>query len=76
MGWKRKALLRIFYPARLSFRFKRNKKIYKQEKAKVIQHHQSSFTTKGKGISLGGEEKATIRNEDYEMGMLIVKATI
>lgn len=32
-----------------------NQKLYRQVKAKRIQHHQTSFTTIAKGTSLGGK---------------------
>ena len=35
----------------------RNQKLYRQAKAKRIQHHQTSFTTNAKGTSLGGKHK-------------------
>ena len=41
----------------------RNQKLCRQAKAKRIQHHQTSFTTNAKGISLGGKEKETTRNK-------------
>ena len=47
-----KALIKIW---------QRNKNLYRQVKAKRIQDHQASFTTKAKGTSLGGKEKATTR---------------
>ena len=36
---------------------RRNQKLYRQAKAKRIQHHQTSFTTNAKGTSLGGKHK-------------------
>ena len=73
---KRKNLQpRILYPARLSFRFKGEvksftdkQKLYRQAKAKRIQHHQNSFTTNAKGTSLGGKEKDTTRNKKITNG--------
>ena len=35
----------------------RNQKLYRQAKAKRIQHHQTSFTANAKGTSLGGKHK-------------------
>ena len=50
--------LRLLYPARISFRFSEEiKNLYRQAKAKRIQHHQTSFTTNAKGTSLGRKHK-------------------
>ena len=46
---------RILYPATFLFRLEEKSKLYKQAKAKKIQHHQTSFTTNAKGTSLGGK---------------------
>ena len=46
----------------------RNQKLYRQAKAKRIQHHQTSSTTNPKGTSLGGKEKATTRNKKIMSG--------
>ena len=35
----------------------RNQNLYRQTKAKRIQHHQTSFTTNAKGTSLGVKQK-------------------
>ena len=51
-----------------SFQIWRNQKLYRQAKAKRIQHHQTSFTTNAKGTSLGGKEKATTRNKKIMNG--------
>ena len=40
----------------------RNQKLYRQAKAKRIQHHQTSFTINANGTSLGGKEMAITRN--------------
>ena len=48
---------RLLYPARISFRFDREIKTYRQAKAKKIQHHQTSSTTNAKGTSLSGKHK-------------------
>ena len=49
---------RLFYPARISFRFSEEiKNLYRQTKAKRIQHHQTSFTTNAKGTALSGKHK-------------------
>ena len=37
--------------------------LYRQAKAKRIQHHQTSFIINAKGASLGRKEKATNRNK-------------
>ena len=48
---------RILYPAIIvSFRW-RNQKLSRQAKVKRIQHHETSFTTNAKGISLGRKHK-------------------
>ena len=45
---------RILYPARLSLRFDGEIKSFTdKQKFKRIQHHQTSFTIKAKGTSLG-----------------------
>ena len=57
---------RLLYSARISLRFDgRNQKLYRQAKAKRIQHHQSSSTTNAKGTSLSGkhEKKRTYKNK-------------
>ena len=41
----------------------RNQKLYIQAKAKRIQHHESSFTTNAKGISLSRKENVITRNK-------------
>ena len=41
----------------------RNQKLYRQTKAKGIQHHKTSVMTNAKGTSLSGKEKATARNK-------------
>ena len=43
---------RLLYPARISFKMKRNQKLYRQAKAERIQHHQTSSSTNAKGSSL------------------------
>ena len=48
---------RLLYLARISFRFDRNQKLYREAKAKRIQHHQTSSTTNAKGTSLSGKHK-------------------
>ena len=54
---------RILYPGRLSFRFDGEIRLYRQVKAKRIQHHQTSFTTNVKGTSLSKKEKTTTRKK-------------
>jgi len=46
---------RILYPARLSFRFIREIKIFTGRKAKRIEQYQTIFTTIAKVTSLGGK---------------------
>ena len=53
---KGKNLPRILYPARLAFRFDGEIKSF-PDKQKLIQHHQTSFTTNAKGTSLGRKHK-------------------
>ena len=48
---------RLLYPARISFRFERNQKLYRQAKAKRIQDDQTRTTTNAKGTSLSGKHK-------------------
>ena len=48
---------RLLYPARISFKLDRNQKLYRQARAKRIQHHQNSFTSNAKGTSLGGKQR-------------------
>ena len=49
---------RLLYPARISFKFDREIKIFTEKaKAKRIQHHQTSFTTNAKGTSTGRKHK-------------------
>ena len=52
---------RILYPVRLSYRFDREIKSFRQAKAKRIQQHQISFTTNAKGISLRGKETSNLK---------------
>ena len=47
---------RIFYPARLSFRFDREIKSLPDKQMLRVQHHRTSFTTNAKGTSLGRQE--------------------
>ena len=49
-------LKRIHSKALIQIRW-RNQKLYRQAKAKRIQHHQTSFTTITKGNSLGNKHK-------------------
>ena len=42
---------RTLYPARFSFRFNGEIKSFTQVKAKIIQHHKTSFGTNSKGTS-------------------------
>ena len=43
--------------------WQRNQKLYRQAKAKRIQHHQTTFATNAKGTSLARKEKATTTNK-------------
>ena len=43
---------RLLYPARISFKYDGNQKLYRQPKSERIQHHQTSSPTKAKGSSL------------------------
>lgn len=64
MKGKKTLLPRILHPAKLSFRFDQEiKSSIDMQKAKRIQHHQTSFTTNARGTSLGEKEKATTRNK-------------
>ena len=62
---KRKNLQpRLFYPVRILFRLEREiknftdkQKLYRQAKAKRIQHHETSTTKHAKGTSLTGKHK-------------------
>ena len=46
----------------------RNQKLYRRAKAKIIQHHKTSFTTNTKGTSLGRKEKGTPGNKKIMNG--------
>ena len=55
---------RLLYPARISFRFGKEIKSFTarfllalQAKAKIIQHHQTNFTTNVKETSVGRKHK-------------------
>ena len=48
---------RLFYTAKISFRFERNQKFYRQAKVKQIQHHKTSLTTNAKRTSLDRKQK-------------------
>ena len=43
-------------------------KALQTSKAKRIQHHQTSFATNANGTSLGGKQKATMRNNKIMNG--------
>ena len=43
-------------------------KLYRQAKAKRVQHYQTSFTTKVKDNSLGKKEKVITRNKKFTKG--------
>ena len=56
---------RIFCLSRLSFRFDGEiKKLSRQAKIKGTQHHQTSFITNAKEISLGGKHKRRKRSTE------------
>ena len=73
--WKGKNLhLRLFYAARLSFKFERNQKLYRQEKAKRIQHHHASFTRIAKSKKPRRREwKRKRRKETYKNKLKAIK---
>ena len=48
---------RLFYPARISFRFNGEIKSFSDKQKLRIQHHQTSFTTNDKETSLGGNSR-------------------
>ena len=48
---------RLLYPVNYILIQQRNQKLYRQAKAKRIQHHQTTFTTNAKGTYLGGKHK-------------------
>ena len=55
---KRKPLQpRLLYPVNYIPIQQRNQKLYRQAKAKRMQHHQTTFTTNAKGTYLGGKHK-------------------
>ena len=43
---------RLLYPARVSFQYEGDQKLYRQAKAERIQHHQTSSPARAKGSSL------------------------
>ena len=54
---------KILYPARLSFRFGREtKSLTDMQKAKSIQHYQTSFVTNAKGTALSRKLNTATRN--------------
>ena len=71
---------RLLYLARISFRldgeiktFTNNQKLYKQAKAKRIQHHQKSSTTNAKGTSVSGKHK---RRKDLQKKPKTIKKMV
>ena len=48
--------------------YRRNQKLYTQEKAKRIQHHQTIFTTYAKWTTLGGKKGHNIETRKLQMG--------
>ena len=59
---------RIFYPARLSFRFSEETKALQTRKAKQIQYYWNSFAANTKGTSLKRKEKVITRNNKITNG--------
>ena len=51
---------RLLYPARISFKYERNQKLYRQPKAERIQHHQTSSSTNAKGSSLDRKHRKVV----------------
>ena len=51
---------RLLYPARISFRYEREFKLYRQAKAERIQHHQTSSSTNAKGSSLDRKHRKVV----------------
>ena len=43
---------RLLHPERISFKYEGDEKLYRQAKAEIIQHHQTSSPTNAKGSSL------------------------
>ena len=53
--------------------WRRNQKVYRQAKAKRIQHHQTSSTRNAKGTSLGGKHE---RRKNYENKLKTIKKMV
>ena len=51
---------RLLYPARISFKYEGNQKLYRQPKAERIQHHQTSSPTTAKGSSLDRKHRKVL----------------
>ena len=51
---------RLLYPARISFKYERNQKLYRQPKAERIQHHQTSSSANAKGSSLDRKHRKVV----------------
>ena len=51
---------RLLYPARVSFQYEGDQKLYRQAKAERIQHHQTSSSRNAKGSSLDRKHKKGI----------------
>ena len=49
----------------------RNQKLYRQAKAKRIQHNQTSFTTNAKGTSLGRKETSNLKQPSIHIDCYI-----
>ena len=54
---------RILYLARLILRCNRELKVYRQEKVKRIQQHQTMFATNAKGNYVSRKEKSTTKSK-------------
>ena len=66
--------LRIFLPARLSFRFDREIKSFTdKQKLREFNTTITSFAANAKGISLGSKEKAITRNWKITKEKLTIK---
>ena len=66
--------LRIFLPARLSFRFDREIKSFTdKQKLREFSTTITSFAANAKGISLGSKEKATTKLENYKWKNSLLK---
>ena len=51
---------RLLYPARISFRYEGEFKLYRQAKVERIEHHQTSSSTNAKGSSLDRKHRKVV----------------